>query len=192
MKFSFAVEVVIIAQVDPPTEKAVLTATASDCAVIYTLNQDGTIAVEIRIPFISGITPAELESLMLALKNSGLSNIKFAYVNADGTVTPYSSGARAAAATKAPYLRITGNAPSVASLANEAITNLSYKTKGSTTQYIQTFPGGGLKLSDMDVTDNTKKESGSSGCNAGAGSAALLAMGIVVLGLNKAGVKKKK
>ena len=183
----------IIVPVDPPTEKAVLTATASDCAVIYTLNKDGTIAVEIRIPFISGITPADLESLMLALKNSGLSGIKFAYVNADGTIVPYSSDRRTAA-TRAPYLQITGNAPSVASLANEAVTSLSYKTKGSTTQYIQTFPDGGLKLSAMDVTDNTKKESGSSssGCNAGFGSAVLFAMGIVVLGLNKAGARKKK
>ena len=147
---------------------------------------DGTIAVEIRIPFISGITPAELESLMLALKNSGLSNIKFAYVNADGTVTPYSSGARAAA-TKAPYLQITGTAPSVASLANEAVTSLSYKTKGSTTQYVQTFPDGGLKLSAMDATDNTKKEYGSSsgGCNAGAGSVGLLALGMALMRRNK-------
>ncbi len=36
------------------------------------------------------------------------------------------------------------------------------------------------------------KDSGSSGCNAGFGSAGLLAMGIVLLGLNKAGAKKKK
>ena len=181
----------IIVTVDPPTERAVLTANAPDCAVIYKLNKDGTIAVEIRIPFISGITPADLESLMLALKNSGLSDIKFAYVNADGTVTPYSSGARAAAATKAPYLQITGTAPSVASLGNEAITKFSYKTKGSTTQYVQTYSGEGLKLSAMNVTDNTKESGSSSGCNAGVGSAALLAMGIVLLGWNKAGVRKK-
>ena len=188
------ITITITAPTEPPTEKAVLAVNASDCEVLYATDKEGKITVEIRIPFASGVTPADLESLMLALKNSGLSNIKFAYVNADGTVTPYSSGARAAA-TKAPYLRITGTAPSVASLANEAVTSLSYKTKGSATQYVQTFPDGGLKLSAMDATDNTKKESGNSssgGCNTGAGSAALLAMGIVVLGLNKAGVRKKK
>ena len=182
----------VIAPTEPPTEKTVLTTNASDCAVIYTRTSDGTIAVEIRIPFISGITPADLENLMLGLKNSGLSNIRFSWVDANGNVVPYRTAVNKSASIKAPYLQITGNAPSVASLANEAITKFSYKTKGSATQYVQTFPDGGLKLSAMNVTDNTKESSGSSGCNAGFGSAGLLAMGMVLLGLNKTGARKKK
>ena len=182
----------VIAPAEPPTEKTVLTTNASDCAVIYTRTSDGTIAVEIRIPFISGITPSDLESLMLALKNSGLSNIRFSWVDANGNVVPYRTATNKSASVKAPYLQITGNAPSVASLANEAITKFSYKTKSNTTQYVQTYSGEGLKLSAMNVTDNTKESSGSSGCNAGAGSAGLLAMGMVLLGLNKAGARKKK
>ena len=184
--------ITITAPSAPSAERAILTVNASDCEVIYTADKDGKITVEIHISFASGVTPADLESLMLALKNNGLSGIKFAYVNADGTVVPYSASANKST-VKAPYLQITGTAPSVASLANESITSLSYKTKGSTTQYIQTFHGG-LKLYEMNVTDNTQKESGNSssgGCNAGASSAVLLAMGIVVLGLNKTGAKKK-
>ena len=171
-------------QVNPaPTEKAILTVNGADCAVIYTLNTDGSVSVEIQIPFASGITPSNLENLMIALKNSGLSNVKFYYVNEDGTVVPYTGGARASA-VKAPYLRVSGTAASVASLANEAITSISYRIKGSTVQYVQTFPSGGLKLSGMNVTDNTKPEpepepepkpkpGGGGGCNAGAGLGAL-------------------
>ena len=170
-------------QVNPAqTEKAILTVNGSDCAVIYTLNTDGSVSVEIQIPFTSGITPSDLENLMIALKNSGLSNVKFFYVNADGTIVPYTGGARASA-VKAPYLRVSGTAASVASLANEAITSISYRIKGSTVQYVQTFPSGGLKLSAMNVTDNTKPEPepepkpepkpGGGGCNAGAGLGAL-------------------
>ena len=41
-------------------------------------------------------------------------------------------------------------------------------------------------------TGGEAKDSGSSGCNAGLGSAGLLAMGMMLLGLNKAGARKKK
>ncbi len=51
---------------------------------------------------------------------------------------------------------------------------------------------GKVTLVVTDSTDGEAQGSGSSGCNAGAGTAVLLAMGIVVLGLNKAGMRKKK
>ena len=162
-------------QVNPdPTESAILTVNGSDCAVVYTLNADGSVSVEIQIPFASGVTPSDLENLTISIKSSGLSDIKFATVNADGTVVPYASGIRAAGTTKTPYLQITGTAPSVASLANEALTSISYTTKGSTIQFVQTFPNGGLKLSGMNATDNTKPEpepepKTGGGCDAGFG-----------------------
>ena len=51
---------------------------------------------------------------------------------------------------------------------------------------------GKVTLIVTNSTGGDTKDSGSSGCNAGFGSAGLLAMGIVLLGLNKAGAKKKK
>ena len=51
---------------------------------------------------------------------------------------------------------------------------------------------GKVTLIVTNSTGGDTKDSGSSGCNAGFGSAGLLAMGMVLLGLNKTGARKKK
>ena len=51
---------------------------------------------------------------------------------------------------------------------------------------------GKITLTVTGSTGGEAKDSGSSGCNAGLGSAGLLAMGMMLLGLNKAGARKKK
>lgn len=171
-----------------PTEKPILAVAAGDCAVTYTLNEDGSVSVGIQIPFSSAGTVPGLENLAMTLRNNSLSGINFAYVNAEGASTPYSRRARSSG-THTPHLRITGRAASMDSIASESITSISYRIKGSEMEYVQTFSGDGLKFSGMDATDNTEANSSGGGCDTGGGT---FGLGALTLSGAVALMKKRK
>ena len=145
--------------------------------VFAAYNADGTIAVEIRIPLAPGFDIANLDKLYALL--SGLTNLSFACVDADGNVVPITS--RTAGE---PYLRITGTAASKAALASTTLSRLSYWLKADATEYRQTFAQA-LKLSDAQVTytnnppstgggEEEEKGGSGGGCDAGFGALALV------------------
>ena len=116
------------------------------------------------------------------------------------------SGA-ALTAAKAGYLSITDSTPDGTriplgagdySVESRNLTILiSFLSKlGDGTHTLYFYNGekqvGKITLTVTGSTGGDTKDSGSSGCNAGLGSAGLDAMGIVLLGLNKAGARKKK
>ncbi len=109
-----------------PIPTNILNALASGCTAKLTQNADGTWGVEILIPFASGFTPAEIETIAAAL--SGLSGVKFYYVDETGAATEISTRK---AGEK--YLRITGMAASRAALSNVALTSVSIWKKNDAT-----------------------------------------------------------
>ena len=126
-----------------------------------------------------GASPADLNFLLngaaLTAANAGSLNIIAETPN--GTRIPLAAG---------DYSRETRNLKIFISF-------LSKLTDGTHTLYFYNGEKqvGKITLTITGSTGGDTKDSGSSGCNAGLGSAGLLAMGLVLLGLNKAGVKQK-
>ena len=137
-------------------------------------NADGTIEAEIRIPPAASFDIANLDKLHALL--SGLTNLSFAYVDADGNVMPIS-----AREADEPYLRITGTAANKSALESAVLSGFSYWLKGSAAEYRQTFAPA-LKLGSAQITYSNnppgtgggeEEEKGGSGGGCGAGFGAL-------------------
>lgn len=168
----------IIMEEPGPVDRDIADADASKWLVICTYNEDGTIAAEIRIPLVPGFDPSDLDKLSAVL--SSLSNLSFAYVDANGDVVPLSRAA------DAPYLRISGTAAGKSALESAELSRLIYWLKGDAREYRQTFAPA-LKLGDMPIeyTNNPPDPDpigggSSGGCSAGSGFA-LAACGAVFL-----------
>ena len=152
----------VVVAAPQPVPTTILNALAPGCTAKLTQNADGTWGVEILIPFASGFSPAEIETIAAAL--SGLSNVRFYYVDENGTATEISVRK---AGDKS--LKITGRAANRAALANVALTSVSVWKKNDATEYRQSV---NLKLSDVPggkpAEEPTSRGGSSSGCDAGA------------------------
>ena len=128
-----------------------------------------------------GASPADLKFLLsgAALTAANAGNLSIVAETPNGTRTPLGTG---------DYSRESRNLTILQ-------TFLSKLGDGTHTVYLY---NGEKQVGKITLTitgstgGDTTKDSGSSGCNAGAGSAALLAMGMMLLGLNKTGARKKK
>ncbi len=159
-----------------PAERTLFTVNVNDCEIVVTQNADGTLAVKIRIPFAAGANPALLDTVKMIASSLGLSNISYVRIDAQGSETPVA----ARTAAKAPYLEIRGTAANIDAIENGVITQMRYTLKGDNGLYAQTFPNGGLKISNMPgyPSPEPAPSGSSSGCDAGAawGAIALIAL----------------
>lgn len=169
-------------------EGEAVTTVSSNCRVFVTYNEDGSLSLEIQLPFADTFDPAELDGIHTV--QDGLSGLEFACVDANGGITPLAHRSSGEA-----YLRITGTAANESAMASASLSELSYWLEGYTTEYRQTFPTP-LRLSDMPTTynneppgesENEPSSGGSSGCHTGA----LTLFGLLLSGLGIAGIRRR-
>jgi hypothetical protein len=162
-----------------PTEKNYFSGLTSDCEIAYVQNADGTITAYLRIPFLPGSDPALIDAIMAAITGFNTANISYAYVDANGNITPIQARTSISAKVTAPYLEIKFtvlDTPSLDALKKGALEKITYWLKGDAAEYAQTFSGtdDGLAFSNITFTDETpvipvepSGGSSSGGCDAG-------------------------
>ena len=176
-KKSYTVDVKIEEQ-KQPTERALFTFDVNGCEVVVARNADGTYAVKIRIPFASAPDASLLDTVRAIASLFNLANVSYSVVNADGSETPVAP-LQSPSSARRPYLEISGTAAGMSAIENGAITQIRYTLQNDGTQYVQTFPVGGLKIASMPgypSLEPTPSGSSSSGCDAGARAFALIAI----------------
>jgi hypothetical protein len=170
-----------------PAEKAYFSPAAESCEVGYADSADGTVMASLRVPLAPGADPAQIDAMKAAITGVTVSDVSYAYVDADGNVVPIEAGSGRSASVTAPYLQIAFAAPSLDALKNAALEKIEYWLKGDASEYVQTFQGG-LAFSAMPFTDETPDSSkpeapdSGGGCDAGAGMG-ILGMGILGMAL---------
>jgi hypothetical protein len=171
-----------------PTEQALINALLSGCEVVYTVNADGTISVQVLLPFVFGFDPATIEAIKALLSGFDLiDSISFAWVDANGNTHPISIKATDTNVTR-PYLQISFKAKSLDDLKQGGLSKLEYwlkDNKAYTQTFAQTLAFSGMKTTDATpgkppVTPEPEPgKSGGGGCNAvGLGIAGLMLMGL--------------
>ena len=178
------IQIAVVAENPAPTERAFFTVLETECEIRYVRNEDGTVRVEVLIPLAAGSDPALLDAIRATI--TGLldyTNVSYSYVNEDGAETPIPEQSAARGAVQAPYLKITFTMPRGSDLDKGLLTQIDYTLKNDATEYVQTFPNGGLKFSAIEKTDATPGSGGSSGvgCEAGFGAFALLVAASVAI-----------
>jgi hypothetical protein len=167
-------------RIESPTlaEQGYFSALLSDCEIGYALNADGTITVYLRIPFLDNADPAKIDAILAIFSGLMYSNVSYAYV---GNIIPITARSARSASVKTPCLQIKFTAQSLDALKKGVLDKINYWLKGYTTEYVQTYTGG-LKFSDVKMTDETpaggndtgNSGGGGGGCDAGSGMFGLL------------------
>ncbi|MDR1979525.1 MAG: hypothetical protein LBQ42_12395, partial [Synergistaceae bacterium] len=144
-----------------PTDKPYFSDVSSVCEVAYVANEDGTISVCLRIPFLAGSDPALIEAMkatITGVTGSGAtpSNVSYSYVDASGKVIPIDARSTKSASVPAPYLQISFTTPSLDAVKKGALEKVEYWLKNDATEYVQTYSTP-LEFSEIALTDETPK-----------------------------------
>jgi hypothetical protein len=181
-----------------PTEKNYFSGLASDCEIVFVLNADGTATAYLRIPFLPGSDPALIEAIRAAISGVAISNVSYAYVDADGNVVPITARAAKSAFVEAPYLEIAFTAPSLDAVKKGVLEKVEYWLKDDATEYAQTYSSP-FAFSEIAFTDETPEKkpgeedsggSGGGGCDAGAGLAGAMVLLSGVAAARRTGKRK--
>jgi hypothetical protein len=177
------------------TERPYFSILPSDCEIGYVINADGTVTASLRVLLADGSDPSLVEAVRATISGLTVSNVSYAYVDANGAVIPLP--ARNAAA--APYLQITFTAPSLGALEKGVLEKITYWLKDDETEYVQTYST--ITFPDLTFVDETPPNDGETiipnnsnhggGCDSGAaialGLAGIISAGIVTLGKKRGG-----
>ncbi|MDR1376612.1 MAG: hypothetical protein LBJ22_03795 [Synergistaceae bacterium] len=152
-------KIVIAVKVDSPvpTERQYFSTTPGLCEVGYVTNQDGSVAVDLRIPLAANADPAEIEAIRAALTGvAPVGTLSYSYADTGGNLVPITTRTAKSASVPAPYLQITFEAASLDAVKAGSLEKITYWRKGDATEYTQTYTTP-LAFSKMTLTDETPK-----------------------------------
>jgi hypothetical protein len=154
-----AAEIVVAVKVESvtPTERQYFSTAPGLCELGYVTNEDGSVAVDLRIPLTSGADPAKIETIRAVLTSvAPLGALSYAYADSGGSLVPITAKNAKRASVPAPYLQITFGAANLDAAKAGSLEKIAYWLKDDATEYMQTYTTP-LAFSEMIFTDETPK-----------------------------------
>jgi hypothetical protein len=152
-------KIVVVVKVESvaPTERQYFSTTPGLCEVGYVTNEDGSVAVDLRIPLTNGADPAKIEAIRATLTGfAPLGALSYAYADFGGNLIPITTKSARSASVPAPYLQITFRAANLDAAKAGGLGKIAYWLKGDAAEYTQTYTTP-LALSEMILTDETPR-----------------------------------